>query len=126
MGKLIAYPFDRKGNMLDYAFQNLTKEETELVYVGKKNSFAPYYKSPVYIWKPNGEFELTLNYENYSRGRSSVTFYFRDEYGHRYPMFMTDFDDLLKENIGVHNIRAIFTYVKRGQNYGLKFVRKCD
>ena len=75
------------------------------------------------VWKPNEEIELTLHYNDYSRGRSSVTFYWVDDDGHTYPMFIKDVDELLRRDIGTSCIHAIFTYVKRGANYGIKFLR---
>lgn len=53
-----------------------------------------------------------------------MTFYWLDDDGNEYPMFIKDVDDLLKQNMGTSNIHGIFTYVKRGANYGIKFLRK--
>ncbi len=76
------------------------------------------------VWKPNTEVELTLHYQGFGRGRSSVTFYWLDDDGNRYPMFIKDVDELLKQDLGASSVHAIFTYVKRGANYGIKFLRK--
>ena len=78
------------------------------------------------VWKPNMEVELTLHYQGYGRGRSAVTFYWVDDDGHKYPMFIKDVDELLRQDIGTSSIHAIFTYVKRGANYGIKFLRRID
>ena len=37
-----------------------------------------------------------------------------------------DADELLKQDMGTSRVHAIFTYVKRGQNYGIKFLRKIE
>lgn len=31
-----------------------------------------------------------------------------------------------KQDMGTSKVHAIFTYVKRGQNYGIKFLRKIE
>lgn len=122
--KLICFPFI-DGSLQEYSFHNLNDDERERVYNGeevvKDCGFNTVRKE---VWKPNEEVELTLHYKGYGRGRSAVTFYWIDDNGHEYPMFIKDVDELLREDIGVSRIHAIWTYVKRGQNYGIKFIRK--
>ena len=124
--KLICFPFI-DGNLQEYSSHNLNDSERERVYNGEEvvREFV-YNKDKKVIWKPNEEVELTLHYKDYGRGRSSVTFYWVDDNGRRYPMFITDMDELLKQDMGTSNVHAIFTYVKRGQNYGIKFLRKVE
>ena len=124
--KLICFPFV-DGNLQEYSFNNLGDSEREKVYNGEevvKNVF--YHDNKKEIWKPNEEVELTLHYKDYGRGRSSVTFYWNDDEGHEYPMFIKDMDELLKLNMGTSSVHAIFTFVKRGANYGIKFLRKVN
>ena len=124
--KLICFPFV-DGNLREYSFNNLDDSEREKVYNGEevvKNVL--YHDSKKEIWKPNEEVELTLHYKDYGRGRSSVTFYWNDDEGHEYPMFIKDMDELLKLNMGTSSVHAIFTFVKRGANYGIKFLRKVN
>lgn len=78
---------------------------------------------PMFVdeWRDNYVFEDTLTYETYHRGRSSATLCFRDSNGHSYEMFMTDFNDLLKrKGLEGRSVTAKWTFVKRGQNYGIK------
>lgn len=115
--KLICFPFIN-GSLQEYSFYNLNDDEMERIYNGE------HIESPDgTIWKPNEEIYLRLHYDGYGRGRSSVTFYWKDDSGHRYPMFITDMNDLLKQGAGVSNIYGIFTYVKRGANYGVKLLK---
>lgn len=114
--KLICFPFV-DGNLREYSFTDLSDEERQKVYNGEV------IKTPE-EWKPNTEIELTLHYKGYGRGRSSVTFYWKDDDGHEYSMFIKDVDELLKEDLGASRVHAIFTYVKRGANYGIKFLRR--
>ena len=118
--KLICFPFIN-GNLQEYSFNNLTDDERERVYNGEE-----VVKGSNEVWKPNKEVELTLHYKGYGRGRSAVTFYWVDDDGHKYPMFIRDVDELLRQDIGTSSIHAIFTYVKRGANYGIKFLRRVD
>ena len=118
--KLICFPFI-DGNLQEWSWNNLTDSERERVYNGEE-----VVKGSNEVWKPNKEVELTLHYKGYSRGRSAVTFYWVDDDGHKYPMFIKDVDELLRQDIGTSSIHAIFTYVKRGANYGIKFLRRVD
>ena len=118
--KLICFPFI-DGNLQEWSWNNLTDSERERVYNGEE-----VVKGVNEVWKPNKEVELTLHYQGYGRGRSAVTFYWVDDDGHKYPMFIKDVDELLRQDIGTSSIHAIFTYVKRGANYGIKFLRRVD
>ena len=118
--KLICFPFV-DGNLQEWSWNNLTDSERERVYSGEE-----VVKGSDEVWKPNKEVELTLHYQGYGRGRSAVTFYWVDDDGHKYPMFIKDVDELLRQDIGASSIHAIFTYVKRGANYGIKFLRRAD
>ena len=118
--KLICFPFV-DGNLQEWSWNDLTDSERERVYNGEE-----VVKGSNEVWKPNKEVELTLHYKGYGRGRSAVTFYWADDDGHKYPMFIKDVDELLRQDIGTSSIHAIFTYVKRGDNYGIKFLRRVD
>jgi hypothetical protein len=124
--KLICFPFI-DGNLQEYSLNNLNDSDRERVYNGEEVITDLYSNSKhKEVWKPNTEVELTLHYNGYGRGRSAVTFYWIDDDGHEYPMFITDVDELLKQDMGTSSVHAIFTYVKRGQNYGIKFLRKAQ
>ena len=118
--KLICFPFI-DGNLQEWSWNNLTDSERERVYSGEE-----VVKGSDEVWKPNKEVELKLHYQGYGRGWISVTFYWADDDGHKYPMFIKDVDELLRQDIGTSSIHAIFTYVKRGDNYGIKFLRRVD
>ena len=124
--KLICFPFIN-GNLQEYSFNNLTDDERERVYNGEEvvKGFS-YDENRKEVWKPKEEKEKKLKYKGYGRGRSAVTFYWADDDGHGYPMFIKDVDELLRQDIGTSSIHAIFTYVKRGANYGIKFLRRVD
>ena len=79
-----------------------------------------------YEWRPVKDTELILSYVGFDRGRSSVTFWWKDPAGNQYPMFLKDVDDLLKKSCGASCIHGIFTFVKRGMGYGIKLVKLID
>ena len=117
--KLICFPFI-DGNLQEYSFNSLTDDEIKRAYDGEEII------KEKEVWKPNEEVELTLHYKDFGRGRSSVTFYWLDDNGHEYPMFIKDVDELLRQDMGTSSVHAIFTYVKRGANYGIKFLRRVN
>lgn len=122
--KLICFPFIN-GDLQEYSFRNLDDSERERVYRGESLEIEVY-SGKKEVWKPNEEVELTLHYNGYGRGRSAVTFYWKDDNGHQYPMFIKDVDELLRQDMGTSSIHGIFTYVKRGANYGIKFLRRAE
>lgn len=122
--KLICFPFIN-GDLQEYSFRNLDDSERERVYRGEIVEIEVY-SGRKEVWKPNEEIELTLHYDGYGRGRSAVTFYWKDDNGHKYPMFIKDVDELLRQDMGTSSVRGIFTYVKRGANYGIKFLRRAE
>lgn len=72
----------------------------------------------------NHEFVDTLVYDGYTRGRSSVKIRFvRNSTNTIVEMFMTDFDDMMeKVGLNIHSVTGRFEFVKRGINYGVKFL----
>lgn len=65
---------------------------------------------------------------SYGRGRSSAVFYLKDnKTGKKYQMFMSSFMDMISEVEicnGVINGDNHWEFCKKGQNYGLKFVKR--
>ena len=122
--KLICFPFVN-GDLQEYSFRNLDDSERARVYRGEAIEIEVY-SGKKEVWKPNEEVELTLHYNGYGRGRSAVTFYWKDDDGHQYPMFIKDVDELLRQDMGTSSVHGIFTYVKRGANYGIKFLRRAE
>lgn len=93
-------PFDEDGNMMTYA-DSWCKAHEE---------------------KDNYEWMDELVYTDYSKGRSAVNFEFTSrKTGKIYSMFLSDFCRsivFLKDA----SLSGIFTFVKRGANYGVKLI----
>lgn len=93
-------PFDSDGNQLHYP-------ET---YWGKTFHF-----------RPNFEFQDTLTFTTYSRGRSAAYFYFKRTDGTTVTVFMSDFCAMVPHLID-GRITGKFTFTKKGANYGCMLV----
>lgn len=106
MKKLPTYkiPFDKDGKFLNYPDV-----------------------SPI-DWRDNYQFTAALEYDGYSRGRSSALVNMKDhKTGISYPMFMSTFDELMKGSrqfidppTGKLFFVGTWTFCKRGSNYALK------
>ena len=75
-------------------------------------------------WKDNFVFKGTLKYNGFNRGRSAANFTFVDiETNIKYIMFMKDFDEIVSL-LSNGQLEAFWTFVKRGQNYGVCYSRE--
>lgn len=82
-----------------------------------------FYDNDYYITerRENLSFNDTLTYSHYNRGRSAAHLIFLASDGTKRTMFLTDFDDLIKNySIDRGTVNAKWIYVKRGSNYGIK------
>ena len=78
-----------------------------------------------YHYVDNFEWEDTIEYECFGRGTSAAHLYFRSTItGKSYQMFLKDFEDIVKLLVD-GKVTGTFTFCKRGQNYGIKIVKKC-
>lgn len=106
------FPFNEKG-LMDYS-----DVEYPIVEQGR-------YYTPT-EWKKYHEFTEDLVIDGYSRGRSSVKIDFKSlKDGKLYPMFISDFDDMIKQVSFINGIVRGKTYgfVKKGSNYGIYLVK---
>lgn len=78
-----------------------------------------------FTWKENYVFPDVLTFDSFERGRSAAHAVFFNEKGRRFPMFLTDLHDAMT-HIVRGSLTGNFTFVKRGQNYGVKFVPKVE
>lgn len=90
-------PFDENGNMLGY--------------------ISPWGAKNVEM-RDNVEFEATLSHTGVFRGRSAATFYWKDENGVTYPMFL----NVMSKSVPLivdGKLSGKFVVIKRGQNYSV-------
>lgn len=104
-------PYDVKGSLQHYP------QGWWVVHppTGERTFTGPYWRDP----RP---FRAVLVYEGYARGRSAAYFMWRHATtGARYPMFMTDLDEMLRtRTIPIQGVHATWIECKRGQNYGIR------
>jgi hypothetical protein len=94
-------PFDKDGNLMGYP------EEWRGI-----------------EWRDNYQFTDTLKLDHYYRGRSAAGLYMASAItGHRYQMFLRDFEDLINNTVIDHGVvSGRWTFTKRGANYGIVFI----
>ena len=74
----------------------------------------------------NYEWNDELTYYAFERGNSSCVMLFKSDLTFlTYHVFMTDFTDTIVDNMICGKVKGTFTFTKRGQNYGIKLVKKC-
>ena len=102
MRKAISYkvPFTSSGDLINYPEHYFATDIT---------------------WINNLVFADELTIRDYSRGRSAANFTLVNSEGQSFTMFLTDFIDVIKRcTITNGRFSGTFTFVKRGQNYGVR------
>jgi len=100
-----AVPVDSKGNWLGYG--------QDWRVAGWREILQPFY--------------AVMTIEDIYSGRSAKGIVLSDENGTRYPMFIKDFVELAKNGtVSEGKIAGFWTGSKRGNNYGIKFVRESN
>lgn len=103
--KEILYPLNKDGGLMEWC-------------QGEPGSF---YGAHEMV--PNREFAATLQFTGYGRGRSAATFYFTDEHGREYPMFLSEINVVLKSKTITNGVvSGTWTFCKKGQNFSIKLV----
>ena len=108
--KTYQIPFDRHGNQMHYP-NNQWFHNEHGAYVMEAPTF-----------KDNYVFQDTLIIHGYSRGRSAACFEAKSNTtGKGFTIFLKDFIEIVKTHDISHGyVSGIWTFCKRGQNYGLK------
>lgn len=103
MSKIKTYPVDENGNMIEYD--------------------GYLYGATKYSEKGIVEFEETMTFQYYTKGRSSLRFILKDSKGNIWSMMAQRIDHFVK-----HSVNGVLTgkwvVCKRGQNYGLLIVEE--
>lgn len=79
--------------------------------------------SPSLEFRAFKDVELALVYDGFGRGRSGITFYWRDGDNVRYPMFAAEVDRLINSGIISNKMGGLWSAEKRGRNYGIRLER---
>jgi len=107
-------PFDKKGNLMPLAFAPGQIAQ-------QAGTYLPDYEYRAAEWRENRVFRATLVYTGYYKGRTSTRLQFRVGGENRtVEMFIKDFDTAIKQyGFDGQRITGQWTYVKRGQNFGI-------
>ena len=100
MSKIKTYPVDENGNMIDYDVSWKRSGEKDIV-----------------------EFEETMAFKYYTKGRSSLRFILIDSQGREWSMMSQCIDSFVQRSVnGV--LTGNWIMCKRGSNYGLLIVEE--
>ncbi len=94
-------PFDIKGNQLHYPGFSLDH------------------------WEDNVEFPGPIEITGYARGCSAAYFEGQLKNGCSVVIFLTDFEEMLPHLVN-GSVDGLFTFIKRGQNYGVKMISPAE
>lgn len=76
-------------------------------------------------WRDNYEFTSTLTYESFLRSDHAVRIVFRGDDGKEYHMFLKELHDILVGGgFDGNKVSGVWTFCKRGQNFGIRLVRR--
>lgn len=107
-----------------------TKDGSLLQYTGclPNTSQDEQWNNREWIWKENFIFEDDLQFVGFHRGCSSAGATFQSlNDGKEYNVFLKDLSDMiLADGFRCGIVHGLFTFVKRGQNYGLKYLKDGD
>lgn len=72
-------------------------------------------------WRENSQFEDTLTFTGFSRGRSAAYATFKRRDGTNCTMFLAELEAAMRSmDVGI--VQGVFTWCKRGANFGIKLV----
>lgn len=111
-------PFNTNGDMLRYTNIALTKDEIITTYI--KGQYVSD-KEPDITFKPMNNVQMVLELDHFEP--KTNTFWWKQVHKDiMFPMFPTEFNDMLKKGINESQIDGVWTITKRGTGFGLKFV----
>lgn len=91
---------------------------------GSVPHFAGYWMQNI-IWKDPGEFSDTVKILGYYRGRSATGLEIEMSTGGKCAMFISDIADMLqKAEVKDGKVSGVWTFKKRGGNYGIVWLRQ--
>ena len=74
------------------------------------------------MWKDNHEFQATMEFQRFNRGRSAAYAVMRDTSTKRtVTIFLSDFDHVVR-HMTRGTVTGRWTFTKKGQNYGCKLI----
>jgi len=122
----IFYERGERGRMEQFAYYTPEQGDIEKIYqrgvvpyselVGRKECLSMEFR-------PFKDVELSLTYDTFTRGRSAITFWWKDDSGYSYPMCAVELDRLIKNGIISNKIGGLWSAEKHGANYGIRLAK---
>ncbi len=85
-----------------------------------------YEKDSPDFWEDNHKFEADLTFKEFRRGRSAAHAIYLDDDQEEWVVFLTHLREIIETGTLVNMVHGIWTYAKRGQNYGIRLIRRLD
>ena len=123
------FPLKDGGEIDDYDWgYTPTSEDIDAIYRdGKAQVQMMYGSKTTKTFIPFKEVRLKLYADHFMQRRAAGTLWWRDEEGHSYPMFMSEFNRILKENELLQiPSDGIWSAQKRCANYGIQLIERVD
>lgn len=81
----------------------------------------PDYPTTTINWCDNHTMSATLTFQGFERGRSAAYAIWQTGDGKPWPMFLKDLGDVLARcDVRKASVTALWTFCKRGANYGIR------
>ena len=122
----IAYQRGEPERMETFAYCTLSKDDIDKVWRDGKATYQELCGGSSYAgleFRPFKNVELELIYDTFGRGRSGITFWWKDKDNRKFPMFAAEVDRLIRAGIMSNRIGGLWSAEKRGQNYGIRLER---
>lgn len=100
-------PFNEEGGLMHYADERASPND--------RRCYA-------HEWRAVTEFEATMQYITFIRGRSAAYLVMEDQNSVRHSIFLAEFSDVIPHLVR-GRCRGIWTVAKRGQNFGIKLAK---
>jgi hypothetical protein len=116
MAKTWRIPFKADGSVMRYAINDPNSRHAS----GPEHKWHPDYADQ---WRDNFEFTASMHFVEFKRGRSAAYAVFQTSKDETYYMFLSDLEKAIPLLDKGFLLKKVFTFSKRGQNYGIKVVR---
>lgn len=117
--KTLAYADGKREDMMQFTYEKPSEENIDEAWKSGSVVVVPYEDGWEGIeFRPFKDVELNLTYVGCKGVRS--TFWWRDENGVNYPMFVGEIDRLIKYGMISNKICGLWSAEKHGQNYGIR------
>ena len=124
------FPFDENGGLINEPNFTYKLNDDELEKCLAQGEFLKAGQTGNVLWKVENSsmvFVADIIYDSYKNRRSTTLIFVRDiNTGIKYPMFIAEYDRMLNNARTMGTVHGAFTFIRRGANYSLKWVRDVE